>query len=126
MFSKYLSHRDRQSPVRLRFQVRQSYLDPKKKKSTSEKHFIFLLFVFPVTSGFLKAVSTLVSAVFTVMCVTGGALAVLPLFSVSRRHPVSLGASTWFSESKQSDSESMIFLEVEHAVVSPFPYNISQ
>lgn len=82
MFSKYLSHRDRQSPVSVRFQIR---------------HFM--------------------SAVFTVVCVTGRALAVLPLLS---------GASTWFSESKQADSESTIFLEVAQAVVSLSPYNISQ
>lgn len=60
---------------------------------------------------------TLVSAIFTVVCVTGGVLAVLPLLS---------RASTWVSESKQVDSESMIFLEVAQAVVSPSPYNISQ
>lgn len=123
MFSKYLSHRDRQS---LRLQIRQSYTDPKKKEKHFWKAFQILLFVFPVTSGFLKAASTLVSVVFTVVCVTGGALAVLPLFSVSQRQPVSLGACTWFSESKQADSESTIFLGVEQAVDSPSPYNISQ
>lgn len=125
MFSKYLSHRDRQSPVSLRFQIRQSYTDPKKKEKHFLRAFQIFLFVFPVTSGFLKAVSTLVSVVFTGVC--GGRSAGCTASSLClRRHPASLGTSTWFSESKQADSESTIFLEVEQAVVSPSPYNISQ